>query len=83
MFQISTIANFEKEVYEFLKLFDSSSSINMTKTSAIAFGLPSEAGPSSRFCREFHDLLSFLTTRLPISWFLVKFHSEMKCFFVQ
>ena len=27
--------------------------------------------------------LTFLTTRLPISWFLVKYHSEMKCFFVQ
>ena len=35
------------------------------------------AGPES------HDVLTFLTTRLLISWFLVKYHSEMKCFFDQ
>ena len=33
--------------------------------------------------RESHDVLTFLTTRLLISWFLVKYHSEMKCFFDQ
>ena len=42
-----------------------------------------EACRSSRFCCESHDFLTFLTTRLPISWFLVKYHSEMKCFFVK
>ena len=31
--------------------------------------------------RESHNFLTFLTTRLPISWFLGKYHSEMKCFF--
>ena len=85
MFQIRTMANFETEVYELLKLFSLVQAImNMTpKRSAIALRLPSEAGPSSRFCRESHEVLPFLTTRLPISWFLVKYHSEMKCFFVQ
>ena len=53
------------------------------KRSAIALWLPSEAGPSSRFRRESHDVLTFHTTRLPISWFLVKYHSEMKVFSVQ
>ena len=45
---------------------------------------PLQAGPSSRFsrfCRESHDFLTFLTTRLPISWILKKHHSEMKHFF--
>ena len=40
-----------------------------SKRSAIAFRLPSEAGPSSRFCRESQDVLTFHTTRLPVSWF--------------
>ena len=70
------MANFETEVYELLKLFDSSP----PKRSATALRLPSEAGPSSRFCRESHDVLTFLTTRLLISWFLVKYHSEVKFF---
>ena len=38
------------------------------------------ASLSSRFCCESHDFLTFLTTRPPISWFLVKYHSEMNCF---
>ena len=42
----------------------------------------SQADTSSRFCHEYHDVLTFLMTRLPISWFLVKYHSEIKCFFV-
>ena len=43
----------------------------------------SQVGPSSRFFHESHDFFTFLPTRLPVSWFLVKYHSEMKCFFVQ
>ena len=84
MFQIRTMSNFETEVYEPFEAFLLVQAImNMTpKRLAIALRLPSE-GPSSRFCRESHDVLPFLTTRLPISWFLVKYHSEMKCFFVQ
>ena len=62
MFQITTMANFETEVYEFLNLF-------------------SLVQASSRYCRDSHNFLTFLTTRLPISWFLGKYHSEMKCFF--
>ena len=31
--------------------------------------------------RESHNFLTFLTTRLPISCFLGKYHFEMKCFF--
>ena len=54
----------------------------MTKRSAIALRLPL-AGPSSQFCLASHEFLTFLTTRLPISWLLAKYHSEMKCFFVQ
>ena len=55
----------------------------MTKRSAIALRLLIEAGPSSRFCREYHDVLNFFKTGLPISWFLVKCHPEKKFFVVQ
>ena len=50
------------------------------KRSAIALRLPSEAGPSSRFCRESHDVLTFHATRLPVSWFLVKYHTQKEMF---
>ena len=80
MFQISTLANWETEVYELLKLFDSSGDKHDEKDQQLLFD--SQAGTSSRFCHESHDLLTFLMTRLPISWFLVKYRSEIKCFFV-
>ena len=51
------------------------------KRSAIALRLPSWL-KLTILC-ESHDFLTFLTTRLPISRFLVKYHSEIKCFFVQ
>ena len=89
-FQISTMAIFEREVYELLNVLTRPGDKHDEKISNCSSRLfdsvpssPSEAGSSSLFCRESHDLLTFLTTRLPISWFLVKYHSEMKCFFVQ
>ena len=51
------------------------------KRSAIALRLPSWL--KLTILSESHDFLTFLTTRLPMSWFLVKYHSEIKCFFVQ
>ena len=55
------MANFETEVYEFLKLFNLS---RRALDSVVS-----------------HHFLTFLTTRLPVSWLLGKYHSEMKCFF--
>ena len=57
--------------------------INMMKRLAIkyiALRLPSWS--KLTILPESHDFLTFLTTRLPILWFSVKYHSEMKCFFV-
>ena len=71
MFQINTMANFETEVYE-LKLFDSSKRYNDEKISNFS---------STPKLLQAHD--SAVTTRLPISWFLGKYHSKMKCFFVR
>ena len=56
------MANFETEVYEFLKLFNLS---RRALDSVVS-----------------HHFLTFLKTRLPVSWLLGKYHSEMKCFFV-
>ena len=44
----------------------------MTKRSAFALRLPNWSKLT---------IWAFLTARLPISWFLGKYHSEMKCFF--
>ena len=35
---------------------------------------------SSRYCRDSRNFLTFLTTRLTISWFLGKYHSETEMF---
>ena len=49
--------------------------INMTRRSATAFRLPNWAWSklTIRFCLDSHDFSTFLTTRLPISWFLAKY----------
>ena len=48
------------------------------KRSAIALRLPSEAGQSSRFCRESHDVLTFHATRLPVlEMFLCSIKTEI------
>ena len=57
------------------------------KRSAIVLLFDSQAGPSSWFSCDMppwvSGFLTFLSTRLPISCFLVKYHSEMKCFFIE
>ena len=58
MLQISNMANFETSLWTF-EAFWLVQAINMTKRSAIALRLPIEAGPSSRFCREYHDFYIF------------------------
>ena len=65
------MANFEREVYELFKLLTRPGDKHDKKVNDILL-FESQAGPraSSQFW-------------LPISWFLVKYHSEMKCFFVQ
>ena len=45
----------------------------MTRRSATALGLPNWSKLTVRFCLDSHDFSTFLTTRLPISWFLAKY----------
>ena len=66
MFQISTMANFKQNFLDFWSFFTRPRDND-------------EAGPH---VVQAHDFLTFLTTILPLSWFLGKYHSEMKCFFV-
>ena len=83
MFQISTMANFETEFMHFWSFLTRPGDKHDEGISKCT-STPLQAGPSSRFsrfCRESHDFLTFLTTRLPISWILKKHHSEMKHFF--
>ena len=74
MFQISTMANFETEFMHFWSFLTRPGDKHDEGISKCTL-TPLQAGPSSRFsrfCRESHNFLTFLTTRLPISWILKK-----------
>ena len=74
------MANLETEVYELLKLFETSDIIKHDEEiSNCACSSTPQAGPSSRFC-QFFNFSHGLTTRLPISRFFGKYHSEMLFF---
>ena len=78
MFQISTIANFGTDVYEVLKLFDSSGDKHDEKISDCS---------STPKLVQAHDSSTSLTffnfshDKTPNLMVLVKYHSEMKRFF--
>ena len=73
MFQISTMANFETVSLWAFEAFWLVQAI-MTERSAIVLRLPSWSKLTN---------WAFLTARPPVSWFLGKYHSEIKCFFVR
>ena len=59
--QISTMANFETEVYELFKFLTRPGDKHDKKVNNILL-FESQAGPSSRFCHESQDFLNFRTT---------------------
>ena len=80
MFQISTMANFETEVYELLNLFDSSRRYYKTRRrdQQLLFDSPSWSKLTILpWVSWFFNASHGLTTRLPISRFFGKYHSEM------
>ena len=79
MFLISTMANVEPEVYELLKLFDLPGYNDVKISSCFSTPKLAQAHDSAVSLTIFYF---FLTTRLPISWFLGKCLSKRKCFFV-